>query len=56
MRFVYNRGKAAVTEERLERIGYLEPWVFEDEFRYFFLRCMAYQTSTYEMTHKSAQS
>ena len=24
--------------------------------RYFFLRCMAYQTSTYEMTYKSAQS
>ena len=24
--------------------------------RYFFLRCMAYQTGTYEMTHKSAQS
>ena len=50
-------GKAAVTEERLERIGYLEPWIFEYEFRdIFFLRCMAYQTSTYEMTYKSAQS
>ena len=24
--------------------------------RYFFPRCMAYQTGTYEMTHKSAQS
>ena len=24
--------------------------------RYFFLRCMAYQTDTYEMTYKSAQS
>ena len=36
MRFVYNRGKAAVTEERLERIGYLEPWIFEYEFRDIF--------------------
>ena len=35
-RFVYNRGKAAVTEERLERIGYLEPWIFEYEFRDIF--------------------
>ena len=32
----YNRGKAAVTEERLERIGYLEPWIFEYEFRDIF--------------------
>ena len=37
-RFVYNRGKAAVTEERLERIGYLEPWIFEYEFRDIFLK------------------
>ena len=29
-------GKAAVTEERLERIGYLEPWIFEYEFRDIF--------------------
>ena len=36
MRFVYNRGKAAVTEERLERIGYLEPWIFEYESRDIF--------------------
>ena len=36
MRFVYNRGKAGVTEERLERIGYLEPWIFEYEFRDIF--------------------
>ena len=36
MRFVYNRSKAAVTEERLERIGYLEPWIFEYEFRDIF--------------------
>ena len=35
-RFVYNRGKAAVTEERLKRIGYLEPWIFEYEFRDIF--------------------
>ena len=33
------------------------PWIFEYEFRYiFFLRCMAYQIGTYEMTYKSAQS
>ena len=35
-RFVYNRGRAALTEERLERIGYLEPWIFEYEFRDIF--------------------
>ena len=33
---IYNRGRAAVTEERLERIGYREPWIFEYEFRYIF--------------------
>ena len=31
-----NCGKAAVTEERLERIVYLEPWIFEYEFRDIF--------------------
>ena len=36
-RFVYNRGRAVVTEERLERIGYLEPWIFEYEIDIFFL-------------------
>ena len=35
-RFVYNRGRAAVIDERLERIGYLEPWIFEYEFRDIF--------------------
>ena len=32
--FVYSRGRTAVTEERLGRLGYLEPGFFEYEFRY----------------------
>ena len=28
--------RAAVTEERLKRLGYLEPWIFEYKFRYIF--------------------
>ena len=34
--FVYNRGRAAVTQEGLKRLGCLEPWIFEYEFRYIF--------------------
>ena len=33
-RFYYNPKKAAVTEERLKCLSYLEPWIFEYEFRY----------------------
>ena len=34
--YITRRLKAAVTEERLERIGYLVPWIFEYEFRDIF--------------------
>ena len=30
------RGRAAVTEERLKSLSYLEPWIFEYEFRDIF--------------------
>ena len=35
-RIVYNRNRAAVTEDRLKLIGYLEPWIFGYEFRDIF--------------------
>ena len=36
---IWQEAHAAVTEERLELIGYLEPWIFEYEFRdVFFLK------------------
>ena len=36
VRFVYNRGRSVVTEERLKRLVYLNPWMFEYEFRYMY--------------------
>ena len=45
-----------VTEDRLKRLGYLKPRIFEYALHIFFPKCIAYQTGTYEMTHKSVQS
>ena len=37
-RFVYNGDRAVVTEKRLKRLDYLEPWIFEFEFRDIFFQ------------------